>query len=437
MRLHWLTRLCWCLVIVIAGSQCAHASNLKCFVLQPPGQVLVGVKKIAILNFKSSYGSTMSDQYLQSTSFHDHLTQALFDKARGITDVKSGLFSKKEGATYLSGARTDIYTLISREELDQILREQNLGASGLVDESQAASIGKLLGADAIIVGDIISSTHDAQSTSSVIRLTSSQSGNVPCLNRTAAATVNMKVINVTTGAILCTKTAQTTAKNQQCGSDIAKIETPLAVIDQCLVAAADELANAIAPRFVENKTDLRDVDVKPYKDLGKKARENAENGKLDEAYAAYASILKDDPYNDVVMFNMGLLNEVVGNYQDAQDCYQKALGVRQDGDYSKALDRCKKMNEFGPSLIQSGVSIDKHAFDVTDGKVAGATSERARLKGNGGDRVSLYTSADAGSPVVAKVPGGIELEVVEKAGSWVKVKTFDGKVAFVRREDVH
>jgi tetratricopeptide (TPR) repeat protein len=430
MKLRWLARLCYCLLLAIVGSDCSYASSVKCFVLQPPGQVLVGVKKIAILNFKSNYGSTYGDQYVQSTAFHDHLTQALFDKARGITAVKSGLFSKKEGMTYLSGARTDIYTLISREELDQILKEQNLGASGLVDETQAASIGKLLGADAIIVGDILSSTNDAHSMSSGKQP-------VPCLTRTAASTVNMRVVNVTTGAIVCTKAAQTTAKNQQCGSDISKVDSPMALIDQCLVAAADQLADAIAPRFVENKADLKDVAVKEYKDLGKKAREDAENGKLDEAYAAYASIVKDDPYNDGVMFNMGVLNEVVGNYQEAQDCYQKALGVRPNDDYSKALDRARKMNEFSPSLAQFGVSIDKHPYGVTDAKMAGATTERAKLKGAGGDRIPLYTSADQGSPVVVKVPGGIELEVVEKTGSWVKVKTFDGKVGFVRKEDVH
>lgn len=433
MRLHWFTRLCCLVVLAILGSASSSAAGMKCFVLQPPGQVLVGVKKIAILNFKSSYGSTFNDQYVQSTAFHDHLTQALFDKARGITDVKSGLFSKKEGKTYLSGARTDIYTLISREELDQILREQHLGASGLVDETQAASIGKLLGADAIIVGDIISSTNDAQSVTSVYHSSAKQS----CLTRTAATTVNMRVINVTTGAIVCTKAAKNTAKNQQCGSDISKIATPLSLIDQCLVAAADELASGIAPRFVENKADLRDVDVKQYKDVGKRAREDAESGKLDEAYVAYASIVKDDPYNDAVMFNMGLLNEVVGNYQDAQDCYQKAVGVRPDDEYAKALDRSRKMHEFNPSLIESGVSIEKHTFEVTDARMAGATTERARLKGNGSDRIPLYTNADQGSPVVARVPGGIELEVVERAGDWVKVKTFDGKVAFVRKENVH
>jgi len=424
------------LVFAIVGSERAHASGMKCFVLQPPGQVLVGVKKIAILDFKSSYGATVADYYVQSSSFSDHLTQALLDKGRGITDVKSGLFSKKEGKTYLSGARTDIYTLIGREELGQILKEQNLSASGLVDETQAASIGKLLGADAILVGDILSSSSDAPSTTSQYDPFSKHSKNVSCLTRTAVATVNIKVVSVTTGAILCTKAAQTTAKSQQCGGDISKLETPLSLIDQCLVAAADQLANAIAPRFVENSFDLRDVDVKQYKDVGKKARENAENGKLDEAYALYASIIKDDPYNDVVMSNMGVLNEVVGNYQDAQDCYQKALGVRQSDDYSKALDRCKRMNEFNPSLIQAGVVIEKHAFDVTGAKMSGATAGDVRLKGDGSDRIALYTNADQGSAVVVKVPGGIELEVVEKSGDWVKVKTFDGKVGFVRKDNV-
>src|SRR5262249_45785789 len=161
-----------------------------------------------------------------------------------------------------------------------------------------------------------------------------------------------------------------------------------------------------------------DVDAKPFKDQANKARDNAANRKMDEAYALYSSIIKDDPYNDAVMFNMGVLNEVVGNYQDAQEWYQKAFGVRRDADYSKALDHCKKMTEFNESLVQIGVVVDKHTFSVPDAQVAGATSEEVKLKGGGGDRIALYTSADAGSPVVAKVPGGIELEVVEKAGDW-------------------
>lgn len=433
MRPHSFIRACCFVAFAIVGSECSYASDIKCFALQPPDQVLVGVKKIAILNFKSNYGFSQADHTVQSTSFSDHLTQALLDKGRGITDVKSGFFSKKEGKTYLSGARTDIYTLIGREELDQILKEQNLGTSGLVDETQAASIGKLLGADAIVVGDIVSSSNDERSIGTEYQ--GKQSVSVSCLTRTAAATVNMRVVSVATGAILFTKESKTTAKDKQCGSNLPKLASTLSVVDQCLVAATTELANGIAPHFVESDFALKDVDAKAFKDQANKARDNAANGKLDEAYAQYSSIIKDDPYNDAVMFNMGVLNEVVGNYQDAQDLYQKAVSVRHDGDYSKALEHCKKMNDFSQSLAQIGIVVDKHTFNVTDAQVSASTAAEVKLKGGGGDRIALYTNADPGSPVVAKVPGGIELEVVEKAGDWVKVKTFDGKVAYVRKDD--
>jgi curli biogenesis system outer membrane secretion channel CsgG len=44
--------------------------------------------------------------------------------------------------------------IIEREQLDKILAEQRLQASGLVDNASAAEIGKLLGADGILVGTI-------------------------------------------------------------------------------------------------------------------------------------------------------------------------------------------------------------------------------------------------------------------------------------------
>ena len=46
------------------------------------------------------------------------------------------------------------FKIIEREQLDKILAEQRLQASGLVDNASAAEIGKLLGADGIMVGTI-------------------------------------------------------------------------------------------------------------------------------------------------------------------------------------------------------------------------------------------------------------------------------------------
>ncbi len=43
-------------------------------------------------------------------------------------------------------------TTIEREAIQKILQEQQLSASGLIDDKQAVKIGKLLGADVIIIG---------------------------------------------------------------------------------------------------------------------------------------------------------------------------------------------------------------------------------------------------------------------------------------------
>jgi curli biogenesis system outer membrane secretion channel CsgG len=46
------------------------------------------------------------------------------------------------------------YSVVERRRLDDILAEQDLGASGRVDPRTAASIGRLLGVDAVIVGSV-------------------------------------------------------------------------------------------------------------------------------------------------------------------------------------------------------------------------------------------------------------------------------------------
>lgn len=46
------------------------------------------------------------------------------------------------------------FTVIERSRVAAVLREQNLGMSGRVDASTAASVGRILGADAVVIGSI-------------------------------------------------------------------------------------------------------------------------------------------------------------------------------------------------------------------------------------------------------------------------------------------
>ncbi|MEO7080761.1 MAG: CsgG/HfaB family protein [Flavobacteriales bacterium] len=61
---------------------------------------------------------------------------------------------------YVTAALTDIndpfIRVVDRDNIQKILDEQRLGMSGVVDESSAVSAGKLMGAQAVIMGTVIS-----------------------------------------------------------------------------------------------------------------------------------------------------------------------------------------------------------------------------------------------------------------------------------------
>ena len=71
--------------------------------------------------------------------------------------------------------RTGRFQIIERQMLARVLEEQKLGASGVVDESTASRLGRLLGADALAIGTLA----DLGSTVRVnARLISSETGSV-------------------------------------------------------------------------------------------------------------------------------------------------------------------------------------------------------------------------------------------------------------------
>ena len=96
------------------------------------------MRKLAVVDFKdrenpsynywrrdarTDYGSILSDAMLSN----------FMEEYRGVTQPKYNYLKVK----------TNVYTIVERGQLDQILQEQKLGASGAISESEAAQAGKL------------------------------------------------------------------------------------------------------------------------------------------------------------------------------------------------------------------------------------------------------------------------------------------------------
>ncbi len=73
------------------------------------------------------------------------------DKEKGAYDNPSMIIQEK----MISGlVNQGIFRVIERQQLEKILAEQKLQMSGMIDNNSAVEIGKMLGADGIMVGSI-------------------------------------------------------------------------------------------------------------------------------------------------------------------------------------------------------------------------------------------------------------------------------------------
>ncbi|MCB0497717.1 MAG: hypothetical protein KDC79_16360 [Cyclobacteriaceae bacterium] len=63
----------------------------------------------------------------------------------------------------MSGNKYEFFDIVSRDQLDLILKEQQLNLSGMMDESSTAAIGNLKGVNVLLVGKINTAAADRQS----------------------------------------------------------------------------------------------------------------------------------------------------------------------------------------------------------------------------------------------------------------------------------
>lgn len=144
------------------------------FSLQVGAQDLTSLKKrIAVINFedKAGYGHNVG---------------------RGVSDM-----------LVTSLVESEKFVVIEREELDEILKEQGLGQSGLVTPQSAAKVGQLLGIQRIITGSVTEFGTKQNKVGGGIG-----GFNLGVSTSTARVAVDMRIINVNTGEITMAKSAE-------------------------------------------------------------------------------------------------------------------------------------------------------------------------------------------------------------------------------------
>ncbi|MBV8895882.1 MAG: curli production assembly protein CsgG [Acidobacteriaceae bacterium] len=172
---------------------------LPVFSQQPPSP---DRKKVAILDF--NYATVMTS------------VQAVFgtnqDIGKGISDLLVNQL-----------VNDGTYRVIERAALDKILKEQNFSNSDRADPNSAAKIGKILGVDAIITGDITQFGRDDQNRSIGGGGLSNWGakygiGNIGTKKAKAVVEITARVIDVNTAEILASTTGH--GESSRSGTDL-------------------------------------------------------------------------------------------------------------------------------------------------------------------------------------------------------------------------
>jgi curli biogenesis system outer membrane secretion channel CsgG len=117
------------------------------------------------------------------------------DFARGMTEMLTTALMK-----------TNRFIVLERSVMDKVVSEQDFGASGRVNAETAPKVGKIIGAQAMITGDITEFSYSQ----------SSMGGNLQVLHGfgaksdkvTALVAVDIRVIDAATGEVLASERAQ-------------------------------------------------------------------------------------------------------------------------------------------------------------------------------------------------------------------------------------
>lgn len=84
-------------------------------------------------------------------------------------------------------------------------------------------------------------------------------------------------------------------------------------------------------------------------------------------------------------------------------------------------------------LASLGVELEKYEFAVSNSEMTSTLSPKIKLKGGAKDRFLIKKTPHSNAETLAKIPGGLELDLLEKEGDWIKVRLIDGKIGYVFR----
>jgi tetratricopeptide (TPR) repeat protein len=254
--------------------------------------------------------------------------------------------------------------------MERILDERDFAVSGIVDDATAAAMGRILGVQALILGEVTSySANDRQGTEKVRKQVwtgeyeKDKDGNVvyeeglfgtkykkkiyreqfvdePYVVRSATVGINFRVVDVKTGHLLAIKSESSSHNEKAKGTaEIGKLPDKHYILES--------LSRKVVATFVRHIAPYYTIVTKNFEKgtgASKQAIKMAQSGLWDEARRVFETEAQARP-TSANYYNLGVCYEALGMYHEAEEQYRNAVSSKAKDLYIQALADIKKLKE--------------------------------------------------------------------------------------------
>jgi tetratricopeptide (TPR) repeat protein len=240
------------------------------------------------------------------------------------------------------------FQVLDRQHLSSVMRELQLSASDLADPRNAAKLGRVMSAGALIYGDVDEGYRELPSDE---RITNNDGSvvHVHKLRGELTMRATFKIVDVATGRLLIAKTYEERRADTNVGYDRRPEPIDVAPLERAARnAVVDRFMRAILPHQEYVTASFRKDSDLPQLEGGIGW---AERGEWKKAQDSFNAAIADSEKNPKIKsdqlgkayWNLGLAYEYSGDYDKATAIVQKAYDLSNDRSMLAELDNIRRL----------------------------------------------------------------------------------------------
>ncbi|MDQ7043454.1 MAG: CsgG/HfaB family protein [Sulfurimonas sp.] len=227
------------------------------------------------------------------------------------------------------------FTIVSRNDFDKILKEQQIQNSGLVDPSTVAEVGQLIGAQAIINGNVGRATsqdsyfYEKRSRCADKECKKLIRYKVRCKKKVVGLSSELRIVDVQRGDVIFADSFSETAVYKHCSDDQRVLPSTEIAAQRLATKMASKFTYKLTPHYRYFKVALLEDPDLDYTDkqeeLLKISLEYIEQERYQKAEQLLMRLVDATASKSYVPFyNLGVISEARGKYSDAKEYYEYA-----------------------------------------------------------------------------------------------------------------